>query len=51
MLALFPLTGTITLVGLGAVVYGTVTLSPVMFVEGLFLTYTGLYLTVLAVGD
>lgn len=51
MIVLFPLTSTITLVGCLAVLYGIANLSFLITLEGLFLFYTGLRLTILAIGD
>jgi hypothetical protein len=51
MIVLFPLTGTITLMGVAAILYGLATLTPMIFLEGLFLFFLGFRLTILAIGD
>jgi hypothetical protein len=42
---LYPLTGTMILLGTGAMLYGLQSSSLVMFIEGLFLVWLGIQIT------
>jgi hypothetical protein len=44
--ALYPFTGTIMVIGLGAMAYGVQSLSPILFFEGVFLLWLGFSLMV-----
>lgn len=46
MKALYPLTGTMMLMGTGVMLYGLQELSPILFFEGLFLIWLGFSITV-----
>jgi hypothetical protein len=43
---LYPLTGTMMLLGTGAMLYGLQSLSPIVFLEGIFLVWMGFWITV-----
>lgn len=43
--SLYPLTGTLVLIATGALLYGLHSSSPIMFVEGLFLMWIGIQIT------
>ncbi len=45
MNALYPCTGTFTVLGLGLLTYGITSGSFLMFAQGLYLTYMGVLLT------
>lgn len=44
--ALYPFTGTIMVIGLGAMAFGVQQLSPILFFEGVFLLWLGFTITV-----
>jgi hypothetical protein len=44
--ALYPLTGTMMLMGTAAMLYGLQQLSPIVFLEGIFLLWLGFSITV-----
>jgi len=44
--ALYPLTGSMMLIGIGAIVYGIQFLSLILFLQGLFLVWEGFRITV-----
>ena len=45
MNALYSCTGTITVLGLSLLTYGVTTSSPLLFFQGLYLTYMGVHMT------
>ena len=44
--ALYPLTGSMMLIGIGAMLYGIQSLSLIVFLQGLFLVWEGFRITV-----
>lgn len=44
--ALYPLTGTMMLLGMAVMMYGLQQLSPILFFEGVFLAWLGFSITV-----